>query len=179
MDKLITIYRKKIVPDLMRELKRDNKLSLPRIKKVTMNVGLNQFRLDQKKIDAIAKTLAMITGQKPSLRRARQAVSSFKLRAGDPVGLALTLRGKRMYDFLERLIRIALPRVRDFRGIPKSSLDGQGNITIGIREQIVFPEIRYEDISDIHGVEVTIVSTAKNNDEAEKFFSAVGVPFAH
>ncbi len=178
MDRLVDIYNKEVRPALGTELGIKNVMAVPRIEKVTVNVGLNQARSDQKKVANIERVVAIITGQKPSLRRARKSIASFKLRAGEPVGLALTLRGKRMYDFLERLMRIALPRVRDFRGISRSSIDQQGNLTIGMREMSVFPEIGYEDAEVVSGLEVTIVTTARDAAAGAKLLKALGTPLA-
>lgn len=178
MPTLRQTYQQSLRPALSQELAIANHLAVPRLAKIVVNVGLSDYRLDQKKIAVISENLGRITGQRPSLRRARKAVSSFKLRAGDPVGLSLTLRGKRMYDFFERLTRIALPRVRDFRGIPRRNFDGRGNLSLGIREQTVFPEIRYEDVSELFGLEITIVTTARTDAAAEKLLAALGIPFA-
>lgn len=178
MERLADMYIKEIRRQLASELQIANLLAVPRVVKVTVNVGLNQARSDAKKVSEISRVVARITGQKPSLRRARKSISSFKLRAGEPVGLALTLRGKRMYDFIERLTRIALPRVRDFRGIRSASLDAQGNLTLGIRELSVFPEIGYDDSGVVSGLEVTIVTTAHDTASGAKLLKALGVPLA-
>lgn len=178
MDRLANVYTREVRPALQSELGISNVMAVPRITKVTVNVGLNQAREDQKKIENIQRVVAIVTGQKPSLRRARKSIASFKLRAGEPVGLALTLRGQRMYDFLERLMRVALPRVRDFRGISRSSMDQRGNLTIGMREMSVFPEIGYEDADIVSGLEVTIVTTARTAEAGAKLLKALGVPLA-
>jgi large subunit ribosomal protein L5 len=175
MERLVKVYQTNQAA-LGQELGLKNPMAVPRVRKVTINVGLNQARADQKKIDRMTTVIASLTGQTPSLRRARKAISSFKLRAGDPVGLALTLRGDRMYNFLERLIRVALPRVRDFRGISTRNLDGQGNLSIGLREVSVFPEIRYEDADVLSGMEVTIVTTAATNEQASSLLKHLGLP---
>lgn len=177
MERLITLYNTNIRPELAKELSIDNPMAVPKVVKVTVNIGLNQLRSDEKKVASLSKALASITGQVPARRRARKAIASFKLRQGDLVGLSLTLRGPRMYDFLERLIRIALPRVRDFRGIARTNFDGHGNLTIGLRELSIFPEIRFEDVDVPHGLEVTIVTTAKTNEQGEKLLARLGVPF--
>lgn len=175
MERMATVYRQ-AQTELKQDLGIKNTMALPRLVKVAVNVGLNQARADQKKIDQMTRVIGVLTGQKPSLRRARKAISSFKLRAGDPVGLSLTLRGDRMYDFLERLIRVALPRVRDFRGISVSHLDGHGNLSIGLREVSVFPEIRYEDADVLSGMEVTVVTTAADDPAAVALFKQLGLP---
>ena len=161
---------------LAKELHESNVMAVPTVQKVNVNIGLNELRHDNKKIEHVGRVLAIITGQKPSLRRSKKAVSSFKLREGEPVGLALTLRGSRMYDFLERFIRIILPRVRDFRGIPQKSFDAEGNITVGIRDLSVFPEIRYEDLDVVRGLEVTIVTNAGAPERGAKVLAALGFP---
>lgn len=176
MERMAEIYTKTIRPELQAELA-SNIHAVARVQKVVVNVGLNQNRADGKKVASIEKTTAQITGQKPALRSARKAVSSFKIRQGEPVGLFLTLRGERMYDFLERLIRIALPRIRDFRGISRKNFDGRGNLSIGIREMSVFPEIRYEDMSVPHGMQITIVTSAKTDEAGEQLLSRLGIPF--
>lgn len=176
MDRLQTLYKQSIRQDLGKELAIGNLHAVPRVTKMMINVGLNLSRTDAKKITQIERVIATIAGQKPSLRRARKAISSFKLRAGDPVALSLTLRGQRMYDFLERLVRVVLPRVRDFRGIPRKSFDGRGNLSIGLREMSVFPEIKYEDIDILHGIEITIVTTATSDDQGAKLLRALGMP---
>jgi large subunit ribosomal protein L5 len=173
--RLATIF-KDVRPVLAKELGEANVMAVPQVEKVTINLGLNELRHDPKKIEHIGRVLATISGQKPSLRRAKKAVSSFKLRADEPVGLALTLRGKRMYDFLERLIRIILPRVRDFRGISPKSFDGEGNLTVGLRDLSVFPEIRYEDLAIAKGLEVTIVTKAGSRERGAKVLTALGFP---
>lgn len=163
-------------PALAQELGLTNPMAVPRLIKVTINVGLNDLRHDTKKIERVSGVLATVTGQKPSLRRSRKAVASFKLRAGEPVGLALTLRGKRMYDFLERFIRVVLPRVRDFRGISPTSFDTHGNLTVGLRDLSVFPEIRYEDLDTVRGLEVTLVMNAETPQSGAKLLTALGFP---
>ncbi len=178
MKRLIEVYTEDLHPRLSQELKLSNRYAVPAVKKVVLNVGLNLARLDQKKIDQIEKIVATIAGQIPALKRARKAVASFKLRSGDPVALSLTLRGKRMYDFLERLTRIALPRVRDFRGISRKGFDGSGNLSIGLRELSVFPEIRYEDLDVVHGIEITVVTTATTDRAGDKLLSGLGFPLA-
>lgn len=175
MDRMATVY-KAASGTLGETLGVTNRMALPRVQKVMVNVGLNQARLDQKKIEQMTRVLGVLTGQKPSIRRARKAIASFKLRANEPVGLALTLRGQRMYDFLERLIRIALPRVRDFRGISVGNLDGHGNLSIGLKEVSVFPEIRYEDVDVLTGLQVTIVTTATTDAAARELLRVLGLP---
>lgn len=179
MERLQTILTTTARAELREEFGQKNHFALPRLRKVIINCGLGQLRGNQKQIEALVHGLALITGQKPVLKRARKSVSSFKIREGEPIALSLTLRGQRMYDFLERLIRIALPRVRDFRGISRNQLDGRGNVTIGIREFAVFPEIRPEEFELAHGLEATIVTTAQTNREGEALLKRCGIPFVH
>lgn len=167
---------KDLRPALARELGETNLMGVPRLEKVVVNVGLNELRHDAKKIDQVSRVLATVSGQKPSLRRAKKAVASFKLRAGEPVGLALTMRGQRMYDFLERFSRIILPRVRDFRGINRSSFDASGNLTVGIRDLSVFPEISFADLDLVQGLEVTIVMNARQPERGAAVLTALGFP---
>lgn len=155
-----------------------NSMAAPKLQKVILNVGTGTYmKKDAKKNDAISERLAKITGQKPATRGAKQSISSFKIRQGDPVGVMVTLRGKRMYAFLEKFLNIALPRTKDFRGIKREAVDNIGNITIGIKEHTIFPETADEDIRDVFGLSVTIVSSAKNKKEGLRFFELVGVPF--
>ncbi len=167
-------YDKKVVPEIMKLHGYTSPLAVARIVKIVINTGIG--RKDDKEKESIAKYLALITGQKPSARRARQSIASFKTREGMVIGLITTLRGKRMYDFLSRLVEIALPRTRDFRGIPSGSIDGSGNITLGIREHIVFPEIIGEDVKTIFGFEVTLVTNARSRDAALEMFKLLGIP---
>lgn len=155
-----------------------NVMASPRLKKVVINVGTGTaIKKDKNKNDAIAERLAKITGQKSALKGAKKSIASFKVRQGDPIGVVVTMRGKRMYDFLEKLINVALPRTKDFRGINRSTVDDIGNITIGIKEHTIFPETADEDIKDVFGMSVTIVSTAKTKKEGFTFFELLGIPF--
>ncbi len=155
-----------------------NVMAVPRLEKVVVNVGTGtMMKKDKNKNDAISLRLTKITGQKPSLRGAKQSISSFKVRQGDPIGAMVTLRGKRMYAFLEKLFNVALPRTKDFRGINPKAVDSIGNITMGVKEHTIFPETADEDIRDVFGLSVTIVSTAKNKKEGHAFFELIGVPF--
>lgn len=155
-----------------------NTMAAPRVKKIVINVGTGTaIKKDKNKNDSIAERLAKITGQKATLRGAKQSISSFKIRQGDPVGVMITLRGARMYAFLEKLTNVALPRTKDFRGIPRTTVDDIGNITMGIKEHTIFPETADEDIKDVFGLAITIVSSAKSKKEGLKFFEALGIPF--
>lgn len=170
-------YRNEIVPALMDEHKLSNPMRVPRISKVSVNMGLGEAVQNPKIIEAAANELVAITGQKPIVTRARRSIAGFKLREGMPIGVKVTLRGARMYEFLERLIYIALPRVRDFKGISAKSFDGHGNYSLGIREQIIFPEIDYDKVDKIRGMNITIVTTAENDELAASLLRHMGMPF--
>lgn len=169
-------YQKEVVPKLALELGFKNSLAVPRVLKIVVNIGLKEAVTDKNVLENASEQLAVITGQKPKVTRAKRAIAGFKIRAGDPVGLAVILRKKRMYNFLEKLIKIVLPRIRDFRGLSRKSFDSQGNYTLGIAEQIVFPEIDYGKINKIRGMEITIVMNAENNKQAEKLLEYLGMP---
>lgn len=171
-------YLKQVQPKLMRRLKIDNVFALPKIEKIVVNVGVGEAATDKTVLEKVANWLSLITGQKPIFTLARKSIAAFKIRKGTPIGVKATLRGKRMFDFLEKLIKIVLPRIKDFRGISPKSLDGHGNLNLGIREQTLFPEINYEKIDKIRGLQITIVTSAKNNDQAKELFKILGIPFA-
>jgi large subunit ribosomal protein L5 len=152
-------------------------MAVPRVEKVVLNIGIGEAIQNSKALDAASADLAAITGQRPWVRRAKKSVAAFKLRAGMPVGLMVTLRGDRMYDFLDRLLNLALPRVRDFRGVATRSFDGRGNYTLGLREQLIFPEIDYDKIDKVRGLEITIVTSAKTDIEARRLLELLGMPF--
>ncbi len=170
-------YYKEVVPALMEELGLDNIMEVPRIEKVVLNIGVGEGKENAKALEAAARDLAVIAGQKPIIRRARKSVAGFRLRKGQPIGVKVTLRGDRMWAFLDRLINIALPRVRDFRGISPHAFDGRGNYSLGFREQLVFPEIDYDKIDKVRGLQVTIVTTAETDEEAYKLLEKLGMPF--
>jgi len=178
MSRLKDRYREEIVPALMEEFGYRNVMEVPRLQKIVVNVGLGEALQDVKALDAAARDIATITGQKPIITRARKSIASFKLREGNPIGVKVTLRGNRMYDFLDRMCNIALPRRRDFRGVSPDSFDGRGNYSLGFREQLVWPEIDYDSIDKIRGMEVTIVTTAKNDEEGRRLLQLLGMPFA-
>ena len=177
MDTLDQRYKKEIAPQLMKDLQITNVMAVPKLTKVVINCGLGEALQDKKVIEKMATQLSIIGGQKPQITRAKRAISTFKLRAGDTVGLKITLRGKRMYDFVKKLISIALPRVRDFRGISKNGFDGNGNYTLGLVEQNIFPELEYSLIDKMRGFEMTFVTSARNNDEGLKLLELLGLPF--
>lgn len=170
-------YLEEVRPALIKRFSYKNILQAPRIEKVVINMGLGEGKENPKILDAAVNDLAIITGQKPIITRARRSVASFKVREGMPIGCKLTLRGMRMYDFLDKLFNIALPRVRDFRGISPHSFDGRGNFTIGIKEQLIFPEIEYSQVERILGMDITIVTTAKTDEEARELLALMGMPF--
>src|SRR5919201_1444109 len=170
-------YREEIVPRLQEEFKYSSVMAVPRVEKVVLNIGIGEAIQNSKALDAAAADLAAITGQRPWVRKAKKSVAAFKLRAGMAVGLMVTLRGDRMYEFLDRFLNLALPRVSDFRGLPTRSFDGRGNYTVGLREQLIFPEIDYDKIDKLRGLEVTIVTTARTDTEARRLLELLGVPF--
>jgi large subunit ribosomal protein L5 len=170
-------YRREIVPALMRELGCPNALAVPRLERVVVNMGLGEATQNPKVIDAAIEELTAISGQKPVVTRARKAISNFKLREGMPIGAMVTLRGDRMYEFIERLLTAALPRVRDFKGLSDRSFDGRGNYSLGVREQVIFPEIDLDKVDKIRGLTVTICTTARTDAEGKALLRAIGVPF--
>src|SRR5205085_12050129 len=153
-------------------------MQVPRIEKITVNMGVGEAKQDSRMLEAATEQLATITGQKPSVRRARKSIAAFKLREGMPVGLAVTLRGERAYEFLDRLMSVAIPRIRDFRGLPRRAFDGRGNYSLGVREQIIFPEIDYDQIDQVRGLDITITTTASSDEESFALLEALGMPFA-
>ncbi len=177
MARLRKQYNESIRESLKGTLNLKNVMEVPRIEKIVINVGVGEAIGDAKKLDAAVADLTAITGQKPVVRRARKSISNFKLREGMPIGASVTLRGDKMYEFFDRLVNVAIPRIRDFRGIPAKSFDGRGNYTLGITEQIIFPEIDYDKIDRIRGMNITIVTTAKTDEEAFQLLQAFGMPF--
>ena len=171
-------YRDEAVPALIREFRYANPLQVPRLEKVVVNIGLGEAIQNAKAIDAAVGDLATITGQKPIVTRATRSIAQFRLRTGMPVGAKVTLRGQRMYDFLERTLRLALPRIRDFRGVSPGSFDGRGNFSLGLREQLMYPEIDYDKIDRLRGLEISIVTTARNDEEGRRLLALLGMPFA-
>lgn len=170
-------YQKEIMPALRESLNLKNIMEVPRVSKVIVNIGMGEALDNPKALDAAVGDLTSITGQKPVITKARKSIANFKLREGRQIGVRVTLRGERMWAFLDRLMNIALPRVRDFRGISPNSFDGRGNYTLGLREQLVFPEIEYDKIDKLRGLEVTIVTTARNDDEGRQLLQMLGMPF--
>jgi large subunit ribosomal protein L5 len=176
-DQLKTFYKDTVVPKLMDQFKYENIHQVPKVVKVTVNRGLGEASQNAKALESSLNELALITGQRPVVTRAKKAIAGFKLRQGMPVGVAVTLRSDRMYSFLNRLINLALPRIRDFRGISPKSFDGRGNYTLGLREQLIFPEIDYDGIDQIRGMDITIVTTANTDEEGRALLKALGMPF--
>ncbi len=172
-------YQQEVRPQLMREFSLENVMQVPRVEKVVVNVGVgSETQTDSRALDAAVGDLTTITGQKPVVAKARKSISNFKLREGKPIGVKVTLRGQRMWAFLDRLMNVALPRVRDFRGVPAESFDGRGNYTLGLREQLVFPEIEYDKIDKLRGMEITVVTTARDDEQGRRLLQLLGMPFA-
>jgi large subunit ribosomal protein L5 len=175
--RLADFYRDKVRPELVKKFGFKSVMQAPRFEKIVLNMGVGDAVTDQKLMDAALNEMALIAGQKPALRRAKKAISNFKLRAGVPVGCSVTLRGARMYEFYDRLVNVAIPRIRDFRGLNPRSFDGRGNYTMGVTEQIIFPEINYDKVGKVRGMDVTIVTTAKNDEEGRELLRAMQLPF--
>jgi large subunit ribosomal protein L5 len=175
--RMLTVYRDTVVPQLTKEFDYANVMRVPRIAKVVVNIGIGEAKDNDKALDAAVGDVTTITGQKPALIKARKSVAAFKLRAGQTVGIKTTLRGRRMWYFLDKLVNVALPRIRDFRGVSPDGFDGRGNYSLGLREQVVFPEIDYDKIDKLRGLEVSIVTTARSDDEARSLLTRLGMPF--
>ena len=176
--RLKTQYLEQIRPALMERFGYSTPMQAPRISKVTVNMGVGDAKQDSKMLDAATEQLATITGQRPSVRRARKSIAQFKVREGMPVGVAVTLRHERSYEFLDRLMSVAIPRIRDFRGLNPRSFDGRGNYSLGVREQIIFPEVDYDEIDQVRGLDITITTTASTDEEAFALLEALGMPFS-
>lgn len=178
MSRLRERYRAEVVPALIRQFEYGNPMQVPRVSKVVVNIGLGEALTNPKAVDAAVGDLATITGQRPVVTKAKRSIAQFRLRAGNTVGARVTLRGERMWDFLERLTSLTLPRLRDFRGVPGRSFDGRGNYSLGLREQLAFPEIDYDKVDRLRGLEISIVTTAKTDEESRKLLELLGMPFA-
>ncbi|MDQ3821777.1 MAG: 50S ribosomal protein L5 [Actinomycetota bacterium] len=176
--RLKELYERDVRARLKDELGLSSVMQVPRITKITLNMGVGEAKTEAKALDSAMGELATIAGQRPQVRRARKSIAGFKVREGMPVGARVTLRGARMWEFLDRLVSIALPRIRDFRGLDPGSFDGRGNYSLGIREQIIFPEINYDDINQVRGLDVAITTTAETDEHAERLLRALGLPFA-
>ena len=171
------LYNKEIVKSLMKEFKYDSVMQVPKVDKIVINMGVGEGAQDSKFIEAALKDLETVTGQKAVITKAKKSIAGFKLRENNPIGVKVTLRGEKMYTFMEKLIKVALPRVRDFRGVSPKSFDGFGNYTLGIKEQLIFPEVEYDDVLKIRGMDIVFVTTAKTNEEALSLLQAFGMPF--
>ena len=171
------LYNEQIADSLMKKFNYTSKMEVPKLDKIVINMGVGEASTDSKFIEAAVKDLELIAGQKPVVTKARKSIAGFKIREGQTIGAKVTLRGENMYNFLEKLIKIALPRVRDFRGVSKTAFDGKGNYTLGVKEQIIFPEIEYDQILKLRGMDIVFVTTAKTNEEAFELLSGFGMPF--
>ena len=176
--RLLNKYRQDVVPAMVKEFNYTTPMQAPRLQKIVINIGLGEAIQNQKALEAAAGDVSIITGQKPVITKAKKSIAAFKLREGVPIGTMVTLRGDKMYEFLDRLINIALPRVRDFRGVPTKSFDGRGNYTLGIRDHLIFPEIDAGKVDKSKGMNITIVTTAKNDEQARSLLRELGMPFA-
>jgi len=177
--RLAAHYREKVVPELLKKFGYKTSMQVPRIRKITLNMGVGETVGDKKTLDNAVADMAKIAGQKPVITKARRSIANFKLRAGFPIGCMVTLRGARMYEFLDRLVNIAIPRIRDFRGVSNRAFDGRGNYSLGVKEQIIFPEIEYDKIDALRGMNIAITTTAKSDDEAKALLAAFRFPFKH
>ena len=177
VNRLKAKYREEVVPALTAEFGYKNVMQVPRLEKIVLNIGLGEAIQNPHALEAAASDLAAIAGQRPVITRARRSVSQFKLREGMAIGMAVTLRGNRMYDFFDKLLNVTLPRIRDFQGVPRNSFDGRGNYTIGLKEQVVFPEIEYDKVDKVRGLEVSIVTTARTDEEGRRLLQLLGMPF--
>ena len=177
MNRLYQKYQKEIIPTLKKELEVNNDLAVPKVEKIVLNVGITEAQHQDKALENMSQQLAVITGQKPKVTRSRQSIAGFSLRAGQPIGLAVTLRGERMYQFLDKLIAIVLPRVKDFQGVSNQAFDQAGNYSLGLEEQIVFPEIEYDKIDKVRGLQINIVTTTKDPQTARQLLELLGMPF--
>lgn len=175
--RLQEFYRTQVVPAMMKTFSYKNEMQVPRVRAVVLNVGMGKATQNAKLLDSAVQELTLISGQRPIVTRARKAIANFKLRKGLAIGAKVTLRGRRMYEFLDRLMTMALPRIRDFKGISPKAFDGRGNYTLGLREQLIFPEIKYDQVQSIHGMDITIVTSAQTNDEGKALLKELGVPF--
>jgi large subunit ribosomal protein L5 len=177
MTRLREKYKSEVAPQLMKDFSYKSVMQVPKVKSIVLNVGMGEAMQDIKLLESAVKEMATITGQAPVITRARKSIAAFKLREGMPIGCRVTLRGERMYDFLDKFISLALPRIRDFKGISAKSFDGRGNYAFGVKEQIIFPEINYDKVASIHGMDVVIVTSAKTNEEGRALLKYLGMPF--
>src|SRR5579883_301449 len=171
-------YQQEIHPTLLREFEYKNPMQVPALKKIVVNIGMGEALQNARALDAATADVTTITGQKPVITRAKKSIANFKVRAGNPIGVTVTLRGDRMYEFLDRLVNVALPRIRDFSGAPRNGFDGRGNYSLGLREQLIFPEIEYDKIDRIRGLQITMVTSARTDEEGRRLLQLLGMPFA-
>ena len=176
--RLKEMYRQEVVPALMKEFGYRNVMEAPRLEKVVVNIGLGEALQNPKALDSAASDIAAITGQKPVITRAKRSIANFKVRQGNPIGLMVTVRGDRMWELVDRMVNAALPRIRDFHGVSNKGFDGRGNYSLGIREQLIFPEIEYDKIDRIRGLQITLVTTARNDEEGKRLLQLLGMPFS-
>jgi len=172
------LYRQEVVPALMKEFGYRNVMEAPRLEKVVVNIGLGEALQNPKALDSAASDIAAVTGQKPVITRAKRSIANFKVRQGNPIGLMVTVRGDRMWELVDRMVNAALPRIRDFHGVSNKGFDGRGNYSLGIREQLIFPEIEYDKIDRIRGLQITLVTTARNDEEGKRLLQLLGMPFS-
>jgi len=177
MARLKERYKKEIVPQLIKKYGYRNIMEVPRVSKIVLNMGMGEALVNAKAMEAAEKDLTAISGQHPVITRAKKSIAAFKLREGVPIGMMVTLRDRRMYEFLDKLVSVVLPRIRDFQGVPRDAFDGQGNYTLGMKEQIVFPEIEYDKVDKTRGLEITIVTSAKTDEDGRRLLEAIGMPF--
>jgi large subunit ribosomal protein L5 len=171
-------YNAEIAPEMMKQFKYGNTMQVPRVQKVTVNIGLGEARDNARAVESATSEVAIITGQKPVVTKAKKAIANFKIRENMPIGVAVTLRGDRMYEFLDRLLNAALPRIRDFHGVPTKAFDGRGNFSLGVREQLIFPEIDYDKVEKIRGMQINIITSAKTDEEGQRLLELMGMPFS-
>lgn len=177
--RLKEFYRQEVLPALMKEFSHRNTMEAPRLDKIVLNIGLGEALQNPKALDSAAADIAAIAGQKPVINRAKRSIANFKVRQGNPIGIMVTVRGDRMWEFYDRLVNAALPRIRDFRGVSNKGFDGRGNYSLGLREQLIFPEIDYDKIDRIRGLQVVIVTTARTDEEGKRLLQLLGMPFSH
>jgi large subunit ribosomal protein L5 len=176
--RLKEMYKSEVVPALMKEFGYSNRMEVPRLVKISVNIGLGEALQNPKALDSAASDIAVITGQKSVITRAKRSIANFKVRQGNPIGLMVTVRGDRMWEFMDRMVNAALPRIRDFHGVSNKGFDGRGNYSLGVREQLIFPEIEYDKIDRIRGLEITLVTTARNDEEGKRLLQLLGMPFS-
>jgi len=176
--RLKELYRQEVVPALMKEFGYSNVMQVPRLEKIVLNIGLGEALQNARALDSASEDIAVISGQKPIVTRAKRSIANFKVREGNPIGVAVTVRGERMYELLDRMVNAALPRIRDFHGVSSEAFDGRGNFSLGVREQLIFPEIDYDKVDRIRGLQMTIVTTARSDEEGKRLLQLLGMPFS-